>query len=460
MPRENRGPRLSGKLLDLARVFARNGKELYLVGGSVRDALLGRQHGDIDFATSAIPAEVKALVSEVKPTTIYTVGERFGTIGAVLDGTVVEITTYRSERYRPYSRKPEVEFGTSLEGDLSRRDFTVNAMAQNPVSGEIVDPFGGMGDLRAGLIKAVGIAEERFSEDPLRLLRAIRFATQLGFDIFPGTALAIERISRKILMVSKERIAEEMNKVLRSPVPSRGIRLMVDLDLMEFIIPQIPALRGTPQSEPHHKDVYEHTLMVLDKSPADPRARWAALLHDIAKPVTKEIVNGEVHFYGHDVIGAEMARDIMTKLRLDRNTIDVVTKLISMHQRVNLYDSDWTDGAVRRLIRDAGEELPLLLSLSRADVTSRRPRKVEFALSQLAELEGRARQLIEEEKVHQITSPLDGNDLMQEFGRPPGPWIREVKDYLLSLVLDGQLGPDDKERARELAREFVARKGV
>jgi poly(A) polymerase len=233
---------------------------------------------------------------------------------------------------------------------------------------------------------------------------------------------------------------------------------MVDLGLMEFIIPEFLRLKGTPQSEPHHKDVYEHTLMVLDRSPSDLRVRWAALLHDIAKPATKEIVAGEVHFYGHDVIGADMARGIMTRLRLDKKTIEVVAKLISLHQRVNLYDSSWTDGAVRRLIRDAGEELPLLLALSKADITSRRPRKVEFALSQQAELEERCRRLIEEEKLEEIKSPLDGNELMEMFKRPPGPWIREVKDYLLGLVLEGELAPNDKDRARELARQFIESK--
>ena len=455
MRKGNSKPRLGGKLNDLVKVFARNGKELYLVGGSVRDTLLGREHGDIDFATSAVPDEVKKLVSEIKPSTVYTVGERFGTIGVVTDGRVAEITTYRSEQYRPYSRKPEVSFGTSLEGDLARRDFTINAMAQNPATGEIVDPFGGLGDLRAKLIKAVGAAEERFAEDPLRLLRAIRFAAQLGFDIYPGTALAIQKSKSKIGIVSKERIADEMNKMLLSPRPSRGIRLMVELGLMEFIIPEFLPLKGTPQSEPHHKDVYEHTLLVLDRSIPDLRVRWAALLHDIAKPATKEIVGGEVHFYGHDVIGADMARKIMSRLRLDKNTIEVVSKLISMHQRVNLYDGSWTDGAVRRLIRDAGDELALLFALSRADITSRRPRKVEYALSQLAELEERCKRLIEEEQISRIRSPLDGNELMQMFRRPPGPWIREVKDYLLELVLDGELAPEDKERARELARKFV-----
>ena len=455
--RNNPIPRLDGKLKDLAKAFAQNGKEIYLVGGSVRDAVLGRPHGGLDFATSAVPGEVKSLLSQVKPTSIFTVGERFGTIGAVFDETIVEITTYRSERYQPYSRKPEVEFGTSLDGDLGRRDFTINAMAQNPLTGEIIDPYGGMGDLRVRLVKAVGDAGERFSEDPLRMLRAVRFATQLGFDIYPGTAAAVEDNKGKIRIVSKERVADEMNKVLLSPQPSRGIRLMVDLGLMEFIIPQFLAMMGPRQDEPHHKDVYEHTLLVMDRVPADPRMRWAALLHDIAKPATKEISAGEVHFYGHDVIGADMARNILTRLRLDKKLIEVVSKLISMHQRVNLYESDWTDGAVRRLIRDAGEELPLLFSLSRADVTSRRPKKVEYALSQLAELEGRSNRLIEQEEVDKITSPLDGNELMAEFKLPPGPWIRDVKDYLLSLVLDGELAPDDKERARQLAKEFVER---
>ncbi len=443
------------KLRNLVTAFAQHGKQLYVVGGSVRDAILGREHIDIDMATDARPEVVKALIAEVNPEAIYTVGERFGTIGAIVDGRVLEITTFRSERYKPYSRKPDVTFGTSLEGDLSRRDFTINAIAQHPLTGELIDPFGGLTDIKAKLIKAVGDPDERFAEDPLRMMRAIRFAAQLGFGIEDETAQAIKRNHQKLRLVSQERITDELNKILVSPSAGRGVRRLCDLGLMEFIIPEFMELRGTEQDEYHHKDVFEHTLIVLDRVAPDLRLRWAALLHDIAKPVTKTIVGGEVHFYGHDVVGAEMARNILMRLRLDRETINVVYKLVSMHQRVNLYDSSWTDGAVRRLVRDAGDEMGLLLALSRADITSRRPRKVEFALRQLAELEGRINRLAEEEEIKALKSPLDGNELMAIFKRPPGPWIRDVKDYLLAKVLDGELAPDDKEKAIEMAEEYL-----
>lgn len=446
------------KLRKLIAEFAQRGKQLYIVGGSVRDAVLEREHIDIDMATDARPDLVKALVADVHPEAIYTVGERFGTIGAIVDGRVLEITTFRSERYKPYSRKPDVSFGASLEGDLSRRDFTVNAMAQKPVTGELIDPFGGLRDIKAKVIRAVGNPDERFSEDPLRMMRAIRFGAQLDFAIEEGTAQAIERNHRKLRLVSQERITDELNKILASPSPGRGMRVLCDLGLMEFIIPELLELRGTEQDEYHHKDVFEHTLIVLDRVAPDLRLRWAALLHDIAKPVTKVVSDGEVHFYGHDIVGAEMARNILMRLRMDRETIDVVYKLVSMHQRVNLYESSWTDGAVRRLVRDAGDDIGLLLSLSRADITSRRPRKVEYALRQIAELEERIKRLVEEEEIKALKSPLDGHELMAIFKRPPGPWIREVKDYLLSKVLDGELSPDDKQTAQKLAEEFLKSK--
>ena len=445
------------KLKKLIASFSRRSKQIYVVGGSVRDTILQREHIDIDFATDARPELVKTLVAEIEPEAIYTVGERFGTIGAIVDGRVLEITTFRSERYKPYSRKPDVSFGTSLEGDLSRRDFTINAIAQNPLTGEMIDPYNGLKDIKARVIRAVGNADERFTEDPLRMMRAVRFAAQLGFDIESGTAQAILRNHRELRLVSQERITDEMNKILLSPNPGQGVRRLCDLGMMEFIVPEFLELRGTEQDEYHHKDVFEHTLIVLDRVAPDLRLRWAALLHDIAKPVTKVIANGEVHFYGHDIVGAEMARSIMLRLRLDRSTIDVVHKLVSMHQRTNLYESSWTDGAIRRLIRDAGDELGFLLALSRADITSRRPRKVEYALSQLAELEERINRLIEQEEVKALKSPLDGNELMAIFNRPPGPWIKVVKEYLLSKVLDGELAPDDKETARKMAEEFVTR---
>lgn len=444
----------------LAEVFSRHGHELYLVGGSVRDALLGREVGDLDLATDAHPSEIKRLLRQAAPKSIYTVGERFGTIGAVFEDRHVEITTYRSERYEPRSRKPEVEFGTSLEGDLARRDLTINAMAVDVRDGRVVDPFGGERDLRQRVIRAVGDPAERFEEDPLRMLRAVRFAVQLDFRIDPATAEAIRRQSASLAHISRERVAQEMNRLLVEPKVARGIRLLCDLGLMAHIVPEVLEMRGMRQDSYHHKDVFEHTLQVLSNVPPVLHLRWAALLHDIAKPRTISVDNGEVHFFGHERVGEQMARRILSQLRYDRDMIERTARLVAMHLRPNAYEPDWTDGAVRRFMREAGDELADLLALSRADVTSRRPEKRLAAARRVDELQARIDALRAQEDVAKLHSPLDGNELMEMFGRGPGPWIRVVKDHLLSLVLDGELSPDDKERAREIARRLVEEQGL
>ena len=448
------------EIVRLGEIFKRHGKLLYLVGGSVRDLLLGRQSKDLDLTTDAVPAEVKQIALESKPDSIYTVGERFGTIGLVFDGWRVEITTFRAEQYEPLSRKPAVSFGTTLEGDLSRRDFTINAMAQDVITGEIVDPHGGIADLRARIIRAVGTPEERFAEDPLRLLRAVRLAVELRFRLDAKTAEGIRATAHTLASISRERVAEEMNRILTSPQPGRGVRLLCDLGLMARVVPEVLEMRGMDQDRYHHKDVFEHTLLVLDRVQRDLPLRWAALLHDIAKPRTVSFEDGEVHFWGHEHLGEQMSRAILARLRLDHRTTDVVAKLVRMHLRANQYDETWTDGAVRRLMREAGDDLWRLFDLSRADVTSHRPVRVEAALARVQALEERCRALAEREAVEALRSPLDGHDLMELFGRPPGPWIRPVKDYLLGLVIDGELGQDDKERAKELAREYAREHGI
>jgi poly(A) polymerase len=441
----------------LVDVFALHGRELYLVGGSVRDAILGRDIGDLDFATDAHPPEVKRLVRAAAPSSIYTVGERFGTIGAVFDYLHVEITTYRTEHYEPRSRKPDVEFGTSLEGDLSRRDFTINAMALEVRSGRLVDPFCGERDLGLRLIRAVGSPEERFEEDPLRMLRAVRFAVQLDFRIDQSTVAAIRRQAANLAHISRERIAQEMNRILVEPRAAHGIRLLCDLGLMPSIVPEILEMRGMSQDTFHHKDVFEHTLQVLSNVPAVLHLRWAALLHDVAKPRTRSVDNGEVHFFGHERLGEQMTRRILSSLRYDREMVMCTAKLVGMHLRPNTYEPDWTDGAVRRFMREAGEELADLLALSRADVTSRRTEKRFAAARRVDELQARIDDLRAREDVARLQSPLDGNELMQMFGLGPGPWIRTVKDHLLNLVLDGSLAPDDKATAAEIAQELLQR---
>jgi poly(A) polymerase len=440
----------------LARAFSADGKALYLVGGSVRDRLLGRPTQDLDYTTDARPPQIKRLLKRAGAESIFAVGEKFGTIGANFGDTTVEVTTYRSEQYERGSRKPSVEFGDSLLGDLSRRDFTINALAQDTRTGELVDPFGGRLHLEARLIRAVGEAADRFADDPLRLLRAIRLAVQLGFTIESSTREAMAARAGSLAEISRERIAQEMAKILVSPQAGAGIRALCDLGLMRHIVPEVLAMRGMRQDSYHHKDVFEHTLQVVDRSPATVPLRWAALLHDIAKPRTRSVENGEVHFFGHERVGEQMARKILTGLRLDRQTIDRVATLVGMHQRANSYDDDWTDGAVRRFMREAGDALEDLLALSAADVTSRRPDRIRAAAKRVNDLQARIAEIRAREEVEKLASPLDGNELMALFDRGPGPWIRPIKERLLAAVLDGALAPDDKEGAAALARETLA----
>jgi len=442
----------------LAERFEGAGKELYLVGGSVRDRLLRRPSPDLDFATNATPPETEAVLREPWPPgthiAIYKVGEKFGTIGAIIDNKRVEITTYRGEVYRE-TRKPEVEFIRSLEEDLARRDFTINAMAMAP-DGTIIDPFGGRSDLTGRYLRAVGSPEERFKEDPLRMLRAVRFACQLGFDIERDTFAAIIQRAKTLGKISWERRAEEMNKILLSPRPAEGLKLLYNSYLLDQLIPELLPMIGLQQrGDYHHKDVWRHTLQVVENTEADLPLRWAAVLHDIAKPSTKSVEDGEVHFFGHEFVGAEIARQVLLRFRYSAELVERVTKLVRMHQRINLYESDWTVGAVRRFVREAGDELPLLFALSRADITSLREAKVAARMALARELEERVQRLREEEETEKIKSPLDGNELMAIFQRPPGPWIGKVKDRLLNAVLDGEIAADDREAAIALARRTL-----
>ncbi len=475
---------------DLARAFRAHGRELYMVGGCVRDLLLRRSGSpDLDLTTNARPDEIKRLVAATHPLDVVTVGEMFGTVAlhyprpetampaddattaqsrrepefSSLTGNhppgveVIEITTYRSDVNRPESRKPEVTFGDTLEGDLLRRDFTINAMARDPLTGEIIDPWGGRADLERALIRAVGDdPQRRFDEDPLRMLRAVRFAAQFGFEIEPATAEAIQRQAATLGKISNERIRDELTKALLSPRPDRALRLLVTLGLAPYALPELLELRGVSQAPVHSKDVFEHVLRVVAGTAPRPGLRWAALLHDIAKPRTRSVENGKVHFFGHEDVGAVMARDILRRLRFDRPFIEFVSKLVRMHMRANAYMPEWTDGAVRRLMLEADDALPDLLDLSRADITSYRPEKVSRAVARVNEMEARCAWLREQAQLVPIKSPLDGNDLMRLFEREPGPWLRVVKDRLLGMVIDGDLAPDDRERAEQIARATLA----
>ena len=444
----------------LAEAFHAQHKQLYIVGGTVRDVLLHREDSnDEDLATDATPDEIKRIVAPTRPHAVVLVGERFGTVRLHYPHNIVEITTFRSEQYNPDSRKPEVCFGTVLEDDLLRRDFTINAMACHPLTGEIIDPFGGRQDLEAHLLRAVGNEpDKRFDEDPLRLLRGVRFAAQLDFTLESETRRSIVRQAVKLQKISRERIRDEMNKLLVSGNPAKGLDLLVELGLMEWIVPEVLALRGVSQQALkaiHTKDVYAHVLRVVERSSPRLICRWSALLHDIAKPRTRTVEDGKVHFFGHEDVGAYMARDILKRLHFDRDFIESVSKIVRLHMRANAYTSDWTDGAVRRLMLESGDDLPDLLDLSQADITSYRADKVTRAVARVTELTERCQRLREEAERMPLKSPLDGNELMVIFGRGPGPWLRPIKDHLLGMVIDGALAPDDKEEAIKIAREML-----
>ena len=449
----------------LAEAFHAQHKQLYMVGGTVRDVLLHReQSNDADLATDAHPDEIKRLVAPTQPSAVVLVGERFGTVRLHYGSDIIEITTFRTERYNPESRKPEVCFGTSLADDLLRRDFTINALASDPLNGNIIDLFGGRQDLENHILRAVGNEpDKRFDEDPLRLLRAVRFAAQLDFTIEAQSRRSIIRQAAKLQKISRERIRDEMNKLLVSPHPARGLDLLMELGLMAWIIPEVLELRGVSQQQQRttaSKDVYAHVLRVVERSSPRLATRWSALLHDIAKPRTRSVEENTVHFFGHEDIGAYMARDILKRLHFDRDFIESVSRIVRLHMRANAYTTEWTDGAVRRLMLESGDVLPDLLDLSRADITSYRADKVSRAAARVNELEERCQRLKEEAERVPIKSPLDGKELMALFDRPPGPWLRPIKDHLLSLVIDGVLSPDDKEEAARIARAYLESEAI
>jgi poly(A) polymerase len=435
----------------LASNTARAGYKLYLVGGTVRDQLMGREMHDLDLATDAPVETIKRLLEEAKPDAIYTLGEKFGTIGAVVDHVTVEITTFRSQ-----DGVPTGDVKAALYADLAHRDFTINAIARDLHTGEVHDPFDGELDMKHHLVRAVGDGEERFREDPLRMLRAVRLAAELHFFVDRETGEAIRKLAPMLDEVARERVGNEMDRLLLTERPSEGISLLDSLGLMEYTVPEMLEMHEMERGPLHYKQVYPHTLKVLDRTEADLPLRWAALLHDIAKPATYGVTNGEVHFFGHEKVGANMARKILTRLRRPEELIETVVKLVAEHLRIGVYGESWTDGAVRRFLRETAPITERLFALSRADITSQRPQRVAAALARVDALYERCEEIKAQEDVEKISSPLDGHELMQIFGGQPGPWIGRVKDYLLGLVLDGELAPDDKEGAERLAKEYLA----
>jgi poly(A) polymerase len=441
----------------LAAAFSAAGQELALVGGPVRDAFLGRPVNDLDFTTSASPDEILAIVKPIAGAT-WDIGREFGTIGARIAGEKVEITTYRADSYNGETRKPTVEFGDTLEGDLVRRDFTVNAMALRLPEMVLVDPSGGVDDLLARRITTPTSAEVSFGDDPLRMLRAARFTSQLDFTVDDDTIAAMTALAPRLEIISVERISEELGKLLLTDAPRRGLELLVDTGLAEQFLPELPALRLEIDEHAHHKDVYQHSLTVLeqaigyeksrDHSP-DLVLRLAALLHDIGKPATKRVeAGGVVSFYHHDVVGSKLASRRLKQLRFDKDTITSVARLIELHLRFFGYtEAAWTDSAVRRYVRDAGPLLERLHILTRADVTTRNRRKADRLAFAYDDLEDRIAALAEAEGIAALRPDLDGEDIMRLLELKPSREVGEAYRFLLELRLDeGPLGPEEAER--------------
>lgn len=441
----------------LTAAFAAAGRELALVGGPVRDAFLGRRVTDLDFTTDAEPDEILGLVTPISDAQ-WDVGRRFGTIAARIAGRTVEITTYRADSYDGASRKPVVVFGHSLEGDLARRDFTVNAMALRLPQRVLVDPAGGLEDLLASRITTPGTPEVSFGDDPLRMLRAARFTSQLGFTVDERTVRAMHELAPRLDIVSVERIADELRKLLLTGDPVPGIRLLVDTGIAQLVLPEVPALRLERDEHAHHKDVYEHSLTVLRQAielegrpgieSPDLVLRLAALLHDIGKPATRRIEGGGVvTFHHHDVVGAKLAAKRLKALRFDNETIEAVSRLIELHLRFFGYtEGAWTDSAVRRYVRDAGPLLERLHILTRADVTTRNVRKADRLSFAYDDLENRIAAIAEAEGLAAVRPDLDGEQIMRILGIGPGPEVGEAYRYLLEVRLDeGPLDPEEAE---------------
>ena len=470
---------MSGKSLDqltpfqrdvtqvLADAFAGVGEELYLVGGIVRDALLGRARlADLDFATSAQPQRTRELLESVGAASVYLVGERFGTIGAIFgeapDRLHVEVTTYRREDYPNDDRFPEVAFDATLIDDLGRRDFTMNAIAIDARSGEMIDPWEGEADIVQALVRAVGDPDERFGEDPLRLLRAARFVSQLGFRLDWQTEQAMDRQAPSLARISRERILAELTLLLLGEYVDHGLDALRRTGLLQVALPEIEPLTVEAEADltprlGREKDLWDHTVRVVRQTPPRPAVRWAALLHDAGKPLTRSVgLNGEVHFFGHERVGAELANRALDRLNAERALRSAVRTLVELHGRPAAYDPTWTDSAVRRLALDTGNVWDDLLDLAAADVTSGREQKRVAAAQRVAALRARFAHLQEETELARLESPLDGNDLMRTFDRPPGPWIKGVKNHLRELVIDGALSPDDKNGALLIARSLLA----
>ncbi len=451
--------RIAPVIDELGSRFEAVGEQIALVGGPVRDAMLGRLQNDLDFTTSARP-EVTERLLKGWADAIWDIGRDFGTIGCRHGDWLIEITTYRSETYDAQSRKPEVAYGDSLAGDLGRRDFTVNAMAVSLPGQTVEDPYGGIVDLAHQVLRTPGRPEDSFGDDPLRMMRAARFTAQLGFTVAPEVRAAMTAMAERITIVSAERVRDELVKLICSPRPRDGLLLLVETGLAEYVLPELPALALERDEHHRHKDVYEHTLTVLEQSidlehrlpggGPDFVARFAALMHDVGKPKTRKFAgDGTVTFHHHDVVGAKITRKRMQALKFSNDEIDAVATLVELHLRFHGYgDGQWTDSAVRRYVRDAGPLLERLHILTRADCTTRNQRKADRLRRTYDELEERIARLSEQEELASIRPDLDGNQIMEILGIPAGRGVGEAYRFLLELRLDnGPMSYDDAKAA-------------
>jgi poly(A) polymerase len=458
----------SPTVAELGELFTTAGHDLALVGGPVRDVFLGGRPKDLDLTTDAVPERVLEITRGWADKT-WTVGIEFGTVGLRKGDEIFEITTYRSEAYDRASRKPEVKYGTSLVADLERRDFTINAMAARLPSFELVDPFGGLEALREQVIRTPGRPEDSFSDDPLRILRAARFAARLGFTVADEVQAAMRAMASRLSIVSAERITDELTKLMLTARPEAGIDLLVRTGVAEVVLPELPALRMEVDEHHRHKDVYTHSLIVLRQAiDLEPRyglgpdlvLRLAAILHDIGKPRTRSLLpGGKVAFHHHEVVGAKMARKRLTELRFPKEVVADVSKLVELHLRFHGYgDGEWTDSAVRRYVRDAGDMLTRLHALTRADCTTRNARKAARLAATYDALEARIEVLREQEELDKIRPELDGEQIMRILGLTPGPLVGKAWNFMLEVRLsEGVLGP---ERATQELLRWASAEGL
>jgi poly(A) polymerase len=442
----------------LATAFKAAGFKLALVGGPVRDAILGRLGNDLDFTTNAHPKESEKILKKWADS-VWDIGAAFGTVAGKKGEITVEITTYRSENYEKDSRKPAVEFGENIEGDLSRRDFTINAMALELTTDEptFIDLFNGVDDLENKIIKTPGKPSDSFTDDPLRMMRAARFMSQLNFTIDESVLVAIKEMAHRLSIISSERVRDEFIKIIMSDNPRLGITLLVECGLADIFLPEIPKLKLEIDEHHHHKDVYEHSLTVLEQAialearlgGANLTLRLAALLHDIGKPKTKALIaGGGVSFHHHEVVGAKMTKERLRTLRFDNHIVKDVGQLVFLHLRFHGYGSgEWTDSAVRRYVRDAAELLDHLHLLTRADCTTRNQKKAQLLANTYDQLEQRIKELMQQEELNKIRPDLTGEQIMQILNIKASPMVGKAYDFLLELRLEN--GPIGEDKAKE-----------